>query len=203
MEASLLGQSFVRLARVVSGLQEFRRSSANGDASHLLFDVAIRICIELRLKMPFVFSVVEIPSKLFLMVVDVLLVLNITRPIVCMTMRLNNCDGLWNLLFRPLLLLGYVNLGILYFAERIGGIYKMYTLSFNWDKADPQYYANILLSYGSTLVWFGIFLFLGALISFNKSRPAQRNAENCKDRIPCGKVSEMRSNPRGHLLTIL
>jgi hypothetical protein len=132
--------------------------------SYLTFDIVIRICIELRLHVPVGFAAIEIPSKTFLVVADLLLILLVVSTNESMIMRLEVDHG-----FRHALHIWVVGAScsavvLLGIAERVYAIVAGVKWGFAWDKPDWINYAVVRLAYSSVYLGLALLSFTAALV---------------------------------------
>jgi hypothetical protein len=153
-----------RLRDVSYGLTSFIYECWLMIPSYLTFDIVIRICIELRLHVPVGFAAIEIPSKTFLVVADLLLLLLVVSTNESMIMRLEVDHG-----FRYTLHICVVGLScsavvLLGIAERAYAIVAGVKWGFAWDKPDWINYAIVRLAYSSVYLGLALFSFAAALV---------------------------------------
>ena len=118
----------------------------------------IRICVELRLTVPYAFIAIEIPSRFFLMLADLILLALLSGNSDIIRSRLSIQNDALSYLSRPLLMVGALGIALVFFGERIAYIVMMVKQGFRWGRPDPTYYAI------SRTVYAGAYLLLSAML---------------------------------------
>ncbi|ORY16434.1 hypothetical protein BCR34DRAFT_584380 [Clohesyomyces aquaticus] len=125
---------------------------------YLIFELIIRICVELRLTVPYAFIALEIPSRFFLMVADVILLWCLFENSGIIRDRLGIKNDALTYLSKPFFFIGGTGIILVFFGERIAYIVMMVKQGFRWGRPDPMYYAI------SRTVYTGAYLLLTLLL---------------------------------------
>jgi hypothetical protein len=126
---------------------------------YLIFELIIRLCVEFRLTVPYAFIAIEIPSRFFLMVADLLLIVSLMLNSEHIHKRLNIKSDWLHYLSKPFLMIAVLAVFLVFFGERIAYIVMMVTYSFRWNRPDTMYYGITRTAYagayllGSILLW--------------------------------------------------
>ncbi|KAF2472348.1 uncharacterized protein BDR25DRAFT_353385 [Lindgomyces ingoldianus] len=126
---------------------------------YLLFELIIRICTELRLTVPYAFIAIDIPTRFFLMLAELLLLLCLWNNTEIIRQRLNLKNDVLSYISRPFAMIGAVTILLVFFVERITFIVMMVKQGFRWGRPDAQYYAISRTAYAgaclllSSMLW--------------------------------------------------
>lgn len=154
---------------------------------YLTFELIIRICIELQFEVPYAFAAIEIPSRFFLMLADLLLLFSVGIELdEILRERLKLGKDWLTYIAKPFLVIASLAIVLVFFGERIAYIVMMVGYGFRWDRPDKMYYAI------TRTVYAGGYLLLSAMlwIRFIRYYMVYRrrvSSGNFYDR--CGKVT--------------
>jgi len=110
--------------------------------SYLVLELVTRICVELRLKVPYVFIAIEVPTRFFLMFADIWVVIMVSGSNVFnMRWRLNLNKDFLHYLGGMFMYIACFALFMVLFLERIAYTVMMVKQGFRWAKPDERYYA--------------------------------------------------------------
>jgi hypothetical protein len=125
---------------------------------YFIFELIIRTCVELRLTVPYAFVAIEIPSRFFLMIGDLLLLGALWQNSEIIRKRLSIKNDALTYLSKPFAMIGMVGISVIFFGERIAYIVMMVKQGFRWGRPDPMYYAI------SRTIYTGSYLLLALLL---------------------------------------
>lgn len=154
--------------------------------SYLTFEIVIRVCIELRLHVPVDFAGIEIPSGIFLVISDLMLLLLVVSANESMIMRLEFDHGFRHGLYMWFIGMSCTAVVLLGIAERVYAIVSGVKWGFAWNKPDWVNYALVRILYCSIslgLVLFSLATAFVVLVTKNRHIRKHGSADLC------GKVS--------------
>jgi hypothetical protein len=167
---------------------------------YLIFELIIRICVELRLKVPYAFVAIEIPSRFFLMIADLLLLFSLGWDVdEIIRGRLSLKNDWLSYISRPFAMIGGFAILLVFFGERIAYIVMMYGYGFRWDRPDKMYYAITRTAYAGGYLLLAVMLWV-RFIRFYVVYRRRVSSGFFNDR--CGKIPLLLATIMGPMITI-